>query len=82
MKISKRERFLDIVFFIGGSFFSIIALAGIFYTYEIRQFLFLNFVYPQNIIGWSFIILAISISLIIYGFLRRNWKKQKIDDKT
>ena len=56
-----KDKIYDTIFFIGGTFLAIMSL-----RYE-----------NGNLNDTGILILAIGICLIVFGFLRRNWRKKK-----
>jgi hypothetical protein len=76
-KNKQREKLFELILFVGGSFVFIISLTGGFYSYGGGDPLGIGFSSGgrSGFRTWSIFGMAIGISMLVYGFLRRSWKK-------
>jgi len=70
-----KEKIIDFCLFIGGTFLSVLSLAGGYYSRGGRD-MFMGYNTSSGFKDWSIITLAIGISMIAFGFLRRSWRKK------
>lgn len=76
-KLIEKDKIYDVIFFIGGTFLAIVSLAGGYYSSGGTDIVFGGYSSSAGFSSWAVITLAIGISMIVMGFLRRSWRKQK-----
>jgi len=82
-KLTFKGKILDAIFFVGGTFISMISLTGGFYSYGGGDLLGIGFSSSgrSGFKLWSVIGMAIGVSMIVFGLLRRSWNKLEKGNK-
>lgn len=78
-----RDKIIELVLFVGGTFIFVVSLTGGYYNYskDDSNSLFESpfssgYSSSSGFKVWSVIGMAIGISMIVLGFLRRSWSKK------
>jgi hypothetical protein len=75
-KLLKKNRRIELILFVGGAFLFIVNLTGGYYSRGGSD-IFNGYSSSSGFRLWAIFGMAIGISMIVYGFLRRSWNKQK-----
>lgn len=80
------DKIIELILFIGGTFIFVVSLSGGYYSRGGSNSLFKSpfssgFSSSSGFEVWSVIGMAIGISMIVFGFLRRSWNKQEKGNK-
>lgn len=73
-KNKQREKLVESILFVGGAFVFIISLTGGYYNYSGTGII--GFSGGSGFKAWGVIGMAIGISMVVFGLLRKSWNKK------
>lgn len=72
----KKNRRIELILFVGGTFLFMVNLTGGYYSRGGSDFLG-GYSSSSGFRWWANLGMAIGISMIVYGFLRKSWRKKR-----